>query len=73
MTPADRIRRAARAVAMKLDDVDEARYRLIVAVVLQADYEANADDWGGFVGELAEAAKEAAEILISKRNARQSS
>jgi hypothetical protein len=68
MNHADRVKRCARALALKLEDADEARYLDIIAVVLQADYEANQlDDWDGFSGELATAAKEAAERLIARR------
>jgi hypothetical protein len=66
------VRRAARIVALRLDDLaNETRYLDIVAVVLQADYEANSDDWGAFTGELATLAKAGAERIIEKREKRE--
>ena len=70
MTAAERIRRAARALSVKIDDPDESRYVDIIACVLQADAEANGETWDVFAGELASAAKEAAERLIERRTER---
>ncbi len=67
MSAVERIRRAARVLSVKLDDPDESRYLDLIAVVLQADEEANGESWDVFAGELATAAKEAAERLIERR------
>ena len=65
MTPTDRIRRAARAVAELVGSVDHVRYLEIVAVVLYADESVNnLEEWGAVTdAEFKRAAAEGAEDI----------